>query len=178
MYKGVKLRVTLLILLTVLIGFNAGVLTTNYSKAESEALDSIPVVEDKVPNFMSKPPQEGLMEALVYYEVDHPEIVYAQAVLETGYFTSPLCVKHNNLFGLYNSSKEDYYRFNHWAESVEAYIKFVQYKYKPPNDYYEFLDRIGYAEDSTYIEKLKIIVNKIQNDKRRYTERDTISPRF
>jgi hypothetical protein len=177
MCKGVKLRVTLLILLTVLIGFNAGVLTTNYSKAKPEALDSIPVVEDKVPNFMSKSPQEGLMEALVYYEVNHPEIVYAQAVLETGGFTSNLCLNSHNLFGLYNSEKMRYYKFNHWTESVVAYIKFVQYKYKPPDDYYEFLDRIGYAEDSTYIEKLKIIVNKIQNDKRRYTERDTISPR-
>lgn len=90
MCKGVKLRVTLLILLTVLIGFITGVLTANYSKDEPEDLDPIPVVEDKVPNFMSKPPQEGLMEALVYYGVYHPKIVYAQAVLETGWFTSSL----------------------------------------------------------------------------------------
>lgn len=178
MCKGVKLRVTLLILLTVLIGLIAVVLTANYSKAESEALDSIPVVENKVPNFMSKPPQEGLMEALVYYEVDHPEIVYAQAVLETGWFTSSLCLNSHNLFGLYNSKKMRYYKFNHWAESVVAYIKFVQYKYKPPDDYYEFLSRIGYAEDKDYIRKLRNITNKLQDDKRRYIERDTISPRF
>lgn len=140
-------------------------------------VDTVKSFKIEEPSFLAQTPKEGLLDALVYYEVKHPDIVYAQALLETGHFTSPLCVKHNNLFGLYNSSKENYYRFNHWAESVEAYIKFVQYKYKPPDDYYEFLDRIGYAEDSTYIEKLKIIVNKIQNDKRRYTERDTISPR-
>lgn len=165
MCKGVKLRITLLILLIVLIGFIAVVLTANYLKAEHEALDSIPVVEDKVPNFMSKPPKEGLMEALVYYEVDHPEIVYAQAVLETGWFTSSLCLNSHNLFGLYNSKKMRYYKFNHWTESVVAYVKLVQYKYKPPDDYYEFLSRIGYAEDPDYINKLKGIVNK--NDKRR-----------
>lgn len=165
MCKGVKLKVALLILLTVLIGFIAVVLTANYPKAEPEALDSIPVVEDKVPNFMSKPPQEGLMEALVYYEVNHPEIVYAQAVLETGWFTSSLCLNYHNLFGLYNSKKMRYYKFNHWAESVVAYVQLVQYKYKPPDDYYEFLSRIGYAEDPDYINKLKVIISR--NDKRR-----------
>lgn len=176
MCKGVKLRVTLLILLTVLIGFIAVVLTTNYSKAESEALDSVPVVEDKIPNFMSKPPQEGLMEALVYYEVDHPEIVYAQAVLETGWFTSSLCLNSHNLFGLYNSKKMGYYKFNHWTESVVAYKNWIQRRYKPPEDYYKFLSRIHYAEDPTYISKLKQIVRK-ENDKRRYTEENSLPQR-
>lgn len=140
--------------------------------------DSISAVVDEQPDFMSKSPQEGLMEALVYYEVDHPEIVYAQAILETGWFTSDLCLNSNNLFGLYNSKKLQYYRFNHWAESVVAYVKFVQYKYKPPDDYYKFLSRIGYAEDKDYIRKLRNITNRLQDDKRRYIERDTISRRF
>lgn len=165
MCKSIKLRVILLILLIILIGFIAVILTANYSKAEPGALESIPVAENKIPNFMSKPPQEGLMEALVYYEVYHPEIVYAQAVLETGWFTSSLCLNSHNLFGLYNSKKMRYYKFNHWTESVVAYIKFVQYKYKPPNDYYKFLSDIGYAEDPDYINKLKGIVSR--NDKRR-----------
>lgn len=168
MCKGVKLKVTLLILLTVLIGFIAVVLTANYTKVEPKTLDSVSVVEDKVPNFMSKPPQEGLMEALIYYKVDHPEIVYAQAVLETGWFTSNLCLNSHNLFGLYNSKKSQYYKFNHWTESVVAYVKFVQYKYNPTENYYDFLTRIGYAEDKDYISKVKNITNKLQDDKRRY----------
>lgn len=168
MCKSVKLKVTLLILLTVLIGLIAVVLTANYSKVEPKTLDSISVVEDKVPSFMSKPPQEGLMEALLYYEVDHPEIVYAQAVLETGWFTSNLCLNSHNLFGLYNSKKSQYYKFNHWTESVLAYVKFVQYKYNPTENYYDFLTRIGYAEDKDYISKVKNITNKLQDDKRRY----------
>ena len=168
MYKVVKLGVFLdflLILLTILIGFRAVVLTANYLKAKPETLDSILVVEDTVPNFMNKPPQEGLMEALVYYEVAYPEIIYAQAVLETGHFKSDLCLNNNNLFGLYNSKRDKYYKFDHWTESVIAYKDFIQYKYKPSEDYYKFLQRIGYAEDSNYISKLKGIVNK--NDTRR-----------
>lgn len=112
------------------------------------------------PAFYNKTPEEGLWEALEYYGIQHPEIVYAQAILETGYFKSQGCTKHHNLFGLYDSRKRRYHRFNHWAESVVAYKKWIQYRYKPPNDYYEFLRKIRYAEDKTYITKLKQIVKK------------------
>ena len=111
-------------------------------------------------DFHSKSPEDGLMEALIYYEVQHPQIVYAQAVLETGHFKSDLCLNDNNLFGLYNSNKGKYHSFNHWVESVISYKDFIQYKYKPSEDYYEFLQRIGYAEDADYISKLKKVVNK------------------
>lgn len=124
------------------------------------------------PEFLlSESPEDGLLEALDYYGVKHPEIVYAQAILETGHFRSIVCKEYNNLFGLYNSRTKSYYRFDHWSESVVAYLDFIQYRYKPPNDYYRFLSDIGYAEDPEYINKLKRIVN--QYDKRRTT--DTVS---
>lgn len=116
-------------------------------------------------HFHSKLPQDGLIEALIYYDIKYPHIVYAQALIETGNFKSGLCLSDNNLFGLYNSSKGRYHRFDHWAESVIAYKDFIQHKYKPPEDYYKFLQRIGYAEDPDYISKLKKVVNK--NDTRR-----------
>lgn len=116
------------------------------------------------PDFFDKSPEEGLLEALNYYGVKHPNIVYAQAVLETGNFKSDLCINDNNLFGLYNSRKKRYYTFDHWTESVEAYIDFIQCKYKPPNDYYQFLKDLPYAEDKEYINKLKRIVYEIDKD--------------
>lgn len=116
----------------------------------------------KKPEFFNKSPEEGLMEALRYYGIHHPKIVYAQAILETGHFKSDLCVNNNNLFGLYDSSRKKYYDFNHWSESVLMYKQLVQYKYKPPNDYYKFLDNIGYAEDPHYINKLKRIVKRYE----------------
>ena len=122
------------------------------------------------PTFLKKSPEKGLKEALRYYGVKHPDIVYAQAVLETSYFKSSLCNNSNNLFGLYNSKKKKYYTFNHWKDCIVAYKEMVQYKYKgdtnkPPNDYYKFLSDIGYAKYPHYIKKLKRIVN----DKRRST---------
>ena len=128
------------------------------------------------PKFMDQTPKEGLRDALEYYGIHHPDIVYAQAILETGHFKSVGCLKHNNLFGLYNSRAKRYHRFEHWTESVVAYKKWIQRRYKPPADYYTFLKRIGYATDPQYIQKLKIIVKK-ENDKRRYAEGDTFPQR-
>ncbi len=141
-----------------------------YPHNEIEKETPVEVVEIK-PTFFSKSPKEGLIEALEYYDIKHPDIVYAQAVLETGHFESNLCLNSNNLFGLYNSRKGEYYKFEHWTQSVKAYADFIQYRYKPPDDYYKFLSNIGYAEDPNYINKLKQII-KINNDKRRHTERD------
>lgn len=154
----------------ILISFAVGVLGAiqvhSYLKEdEPPEIKVVHIVNEEQPDFFSKSPQDGLMEALEYYEVKHPQIVYAQAVLETGHFKSDLCLNGNNLFGLYNSRKNQYYKFDHWVESVVAYLDYVQDRYKPPNDYYKFLQRIGYAEDPNYINKLKGIVSR--NDKRR-----------
>ena len=115
--------------------------------------------KDIQPDFFNKLPQEGLMEALEYYEIKHPQIVYAQAILETGHFKSNVCLNYNNLFGLYDSKNKDYYKFNHWAESIVAYKEWIQKKYQPPNNYYVFLEKVNYASDKEYISTLKSIVN-------------------
>ena len=116
------------------------------------------------PKFLSQSPEEGLTEALHYYGIDFKDIVYAQAVLETGNFQSKVCLEYNNLFGLYNSRKKDYYRFKHWSHSVDFYKRNIQGKMKNPmNNYYIFLEKINYAEDKNYTKNLKRIVN----DKRR-----------
>ena len=138
-------------------------------KKLSELQKPEPQIEyEEVITFFDKSPEEGLMDALIYFEVQHPHIVYAQAILETGNFTSKVCRENNNLFGLYDSRNKKYYAFNHWSESIIAYINYIQYKYSPPKDYYKFLQDIGYAEDPTYTDKLRIIVEK--NGKRSNTE--------
>ena len=125
----------------------------------------IPVIEvadtiiNEQPKFFSKTPKDGLEEALSYYGLEHKDIVYAQAVLETGHFKSKVCLKYNNLFGLYNSKEKGYYKFKHWTESVVAYKEWIQKKYQPPNNYYAFLEEINYANDKEYISTLKSIVN-------------------
>lgn len=93
--------------------------------------------------------------------------VLAQAVLETGNFTSPVCKNYHNLFGLYDSKHKDYYRFAKWEDSVVGYQKFIQYRYKGGN-YLLFLRRIGYAEDPRYTSKVAQIATQLY--KRLFTE--------
>ena len=115
-----------------------------------------------IPAFEYKTPEEGIDEALQYYKIEHPTIVKAQAILETGNFTSNLCIKNNNLFGLYDSKNKRYYSYNHWWESIEAYKKLIQRKYDNSKYYYMFLEDIKYAKDKDYISKLKEIAEKLE----------------
>lgn len=103
---------------------------------------------------------ENLYAALDKYGVKYPKIVAAQALLETGYFTSDLCLNSHNLFGLRHPSDGSYYTFDNWEESVKAYRDDVQYKYSD-GDYYRFLDRIGYAQDRHYTSKVRRIAAKL-----------------
>ena len=115
-----------------------------------------------ITTFENKTPEEGIDEALQYYNIEHPTIVKAQAILETARFTSDLCVKNNNLFGLYDSKNKRYYSYNHWWESIEAYKKLIQRKYDNSKYYYMFLEDIEYAEDKEYINKLKEIAEGLE----------------
>lgn len=122
-------------------------------------IQKLQILKLQQPEFLlNLSPEEGLKQALSYYKVQYPEIVYAQAILETGYFKSTICKKYNNLFGLYNSKTKDYYKFDHWSESIVAYMNFIQIKYRSPTDYMYFLQKIGYAEDPHYIYKIKKII--------------------
>lgn len=112
------------------------------------------------PPFMTQSPEEGLWNALEYCDIHHKEIVYAQAILETGHFKSKGCRIGNNLFGL--KGKKYYYKYNHWFESVVAYKEKIQSRHRPGEDYYKFLIRIHYATDPNYINLLKKIVWRLQ----------------
>ena len=107
---------------------------------------------------LSAQTDQQVYQELLKYNIKHPEIVLAQAKLETGNYTSTLCKKHGNLFGL--KRKGSYAKFNNWRESVKAYRDWVQYKYKG-GDYYVFLKKIGYASDPKYIIKVKEMVKRI-----------------
>ena len=102
----------------------------------------------------------NLYKEIIRNGILYPKIVLAQAILETGWFRSSVCRNKHNLFGLTNPRTGKYYEFNHWTESVRAYYTKVQYKYKGGN-YLLWLDEIGYAEDSEYLEKLNEILKFI-----------------
>lgn len=130
---------------------------------------STPVVIDTIiePKFLKEDTVslKALKAALIYYKIEHPEIVFAQAILETGWLKSEVCQDYNNLFGLYHYRKKDFYKFDHWSVSVPKYAKYIQYKYHSSkyDSYYDFLDDVGYAEDPEYIAKLQSLEDQWEN---------------
>lgn len=98
----------------------------SHEKASDKGTEKTEVSERKELPALTIP---NLYQEIIRNGIRHPKIVLAQAILETGWFRSPLCRNRHNLFGLTNPKTGKYYEFNHWTESVRAYYTKVQYKY-------------------------------------------------
>lgn len=99
--------------------------------------------------------EKNLKKELKKQGIKHPQIVLAQAKLESNLGKSKVAKSTNNLFGLRKGNR--YRKFGHWTQSVTAYKNLVQSKYTGGN-YYAFLDKIGYASDPNYTDKLRDLV--------------------
>lgn len=174
-YIKVAIVVIVLIFWSTILVLLIQIKNTISQQTKTPIIELADTIINKQPKFFIQQPSEGIEEALSYYGLKHKDIVLAQAILETGHFTSRICLEYNNLFGLYDSKNKDYYRFNHWSESVVAYKEWIQKKYQPPDDYYIFLKKINYAEKEDYTRLLKKIVKSRKNDKRGHIERDSFA---
>ena len=168
---------------------SAQVMNTDYSGLSIEQLEKLIILYE---NYIHKKRESSTLiehnnqQVISYYTGESHELtlanlidvieeiglsnqlfVLAQAVLETGHFTSPVCKNYHNLFGLYDSKHKDYYRFARWEDSVIGYQKFIQYRYKGGN-YLQFLKRIGYAEDPRYTTTVAKIATQLY--KRLFTQ--------
>ena len=105
-----------------------------------------------------------------YSRVQHPEIVFAQAKLESANFTSPLFEKSNNIFGMMfplfrpTTAKGRvgmYANYECWKHSIHDYIIWqgIYGHNLSEKQYFNLLDSV-YAEDSLYVKKLKYIINE------------------
>ena len=113
----------------------------------------------------SQTPQ-SVYDELVKQGVKYPKVVLAQSILETGWYECDNCsLDKHNIFGLWNSRKNEYFYYTNWKESIGGYKRGIQYKYfkKEYKDYYHFLNDMGYASDPQYTIKLKKIVNKLKD---------------
>lgn len=95
--------------------------------------------------------------------IEHPDIVLKQSVWESGWYKCTNCsMRYNNPFGFRHTSWVEkgnplgYLKFDTWQKAVVYYKKWQKKRYKG-GDYYEFLTKIGYAEDPKYISNLKSI---------------------
>ena len=140
----------------ILLGMMLG-LALSPKDSESPNIEIVPDIVWRCDHFALN--KENVYRELLIQKVDFPKIVLAQAILETGNFKSYGCLTRNNLFGL-RKKDGDYMSFEHWTFSVAAYKMYIQRYSHPPRNYYEYLNKLGYAEDSTYIQKVKQIVRQ------------------
>lgn len=129
----------------------------NNKQIEKEMIEIVP---DSLDLSLLDLNKDNFMFVCDYYDIAEPEVVYAQAQLESGRFTSKVFRDKNNFLGLYNSRAKEYYTFNHWTHCLKGYKDYVQSKWDGKCNYYTFLERLPYAEDPAYISKIKRIVNQ------------------
>ena len=113
--------------------------------------------------------EDSLREYISELNIPFPEVVFAQAKLESGNFKGRIFLENHNLFGMKKPSirsttaKGEQYNhayYDSWKESVLDYALWsCRYlsKVKTREQYLEYLAN-NYAEDSLYIHKLRSII--------------------
>tara|TARA_R110000751_G_scaffold52165_2_gene113857 strand:- start:247 stop:642 length:396 start_codon:yes stop_codon:yes gene_type:complete len=117
-----------------------------------------------IPLLVNSQTPEGVLAELKKQNVKHPEIVLAQSIEETGWYKCKNCsMSKNNIFGLWNHKKQEYYQYDTWQLSIGGYKRGIQHKYDTSKykDYYEFLEKIGYAGNPNYISNIKKLVERL-----------------
>ena len=109
------------------------------------------------PIFAFAQTRQDVLKELHRQQVPHANIVLAQARLESGNFKSDFYRKTNNLFGLKKGKK--YATYKTWRDSIKDYKERISARYQG-GSYYKFLERIGYASDKEYLNKIKEIANE------------------
>lgn len=117
--------------------------------------------------------EEKFIAYLKELNVKFPEIVYAQAKLESGNFQSELFRANNNMFGMKEAASRastnhgsnlNHALYNHWREAVIDYALY-QASYlsdlRSPEEYYTYLSQ-SYAQDPQYVGKVKKIADAIK----------------
>ena len=115
--------------------------------------------------------EEKLIEKITELNFRYPHIILAQAKLESGHFKSTIFLENNNMFGmreaklranLAKGTNREHAYYDSWQECVYDYALYYSTylsDIKTEGEYFEYL-RQNYAEDPTYVQRLKQIIKK------------------
>ena len=112
-----------------------------------------------------------LIEMMGDLNIKYPWIPLAQSMVETGHFKSDIFIENHNLFGMKQARRRvttaegtnrGHAYYSTWRESVYDYA-FYQSRYlgkiSDEDSYYQYI-AASYAEDTSYVTKLKQVINK------------------
>lgn len=129
---------------------------------------------------VSKPTTDTVTHLGVYNEIleqglEFPDIVFAQAVLESGNFKSKIAVKNNNLFGMRQPAKRPttstgtqygYATYDSWRESIADYMLYQQMLFSKHKftrkTYMEYINKF-YSMNKNYS---KILMKVIKSNRK------------
>ncbi len=112
-----------------------------------------------------------LIEKISQLNFRYPHIILAQSYQETGHYKSGIFLENHNLFGmkqaqlrstLAKGTNRGHAYYENWQESVIDYALFYSTylsDIKTEGEYFEYL-RQNYAEDPTYVQRLKSLIKK------------------
>lgn len=167
-FKKVKTSIILLKLISIFAFITIGLfLLVDYNHKPPYVVEDNIILIHPNTNFS----EEKLINMIDELNFRFPHIVLAQAKQETGHFTSSVFKENNNLFGMKEAkvriniargTDRGHAYYHNWAESVMDYALYsATYlsKLKTEDQYYQYLQQ-HYAEDTTYVKRLKQIIKK------------------
>lgn len=116
--------------------------------------------------------KENLLKTIKQTGIKHPDVVFAQALLESGDFKSQVCRSNNNLFGMKvpecrstvaQPGRKGYARYDSWVQCVYDYKLYQEFLFEngelSREQYLRKLDKI-YSEVPDYQKRLKRILKE------------------
>lgn len=158
MKKPFSKLTALIYLLVFTVGFGIGVLSSTHDfrlrPTTSSKLDTLSF-------------QDSVLNYIYQLRLEHPYIVYAKAVIESGNFTSTIFKENNNLFGMKMPESRatlairinrGHSVYRSWKESIIDYglYQMAYAKGLSEDDYFKKIGN-NYSEDKMYIQKVKAI---------------------
>ena len=124
--------------------------------------------------------ESKLVDKIKHLNFKFPHIILAQSYQETGHYQSSIFRENHNLFGmkqavlrtnLAQGTNRGHAYYEDWQSSVVDYaLYYATYlsDIKTEGEYFEYL-RQNYAQDPTYVERLKALIKK-RNLKSKFNE--------
>jgi uncharacterized FlgJ-related protein len=115
--------------------------------------------------------ENKLIDKIAELNFRYPHIILAQAKLESGHFKSTIFLENNNMFGmkeaklranLAKGTNRNHAYYDTWQDCILDYALYYSTylsDIKTEGEYFEYL-RQNYAEDKTYVQRLKQIIKK------------------
>lgn len=115
--------------------------------------------------------ESKLIEKINQLNFRYPHIILAQAKLESGHFKSTIFLENNNMFGmkeaklranLAKGTNRGHAYYDTWQDCILDYALYYSTylsDIRTEGEYFEYL-RQNYAEDKTYVQRLKEIIKK------------------